>query len=72
LLLSTIERLVNESIDAGYQTLDETVTQLVSNELINSKRIIEQNEQLITKNELTLTTEQVKLISTKPDEKNNN
>ena len=52
LLLSTIDRLVNESIDACYQTQDEIVTQLVANELINGKRIIEQNEQLITKNEL--------------------
>jgi hypothetical protein len=70
LLLSTIERLVNESIDATYQTQDETVTQLVSNELINAKRIIEQNEQLIIKNELVLTSEQVKLITNQTDEKN--
>ena len=69
LLLTTIERLVNESIDAGYQTQDETVTQLVSNELINSKRLIEQNEQLITKNELLLSTEQVKLIGNQSEEK---
>ena len=68
LLLSTIDRLVNESIDASYQTQDETVTQLVSNELLNTKRIIEQNEQLIIKNELTLTTEQVTLIEKQIDE----
>ncbi len=68
LLLSTIERLVNESIDAAYQTQDEIVTQLVSNELIHTKRIIEQNEQLIIKNELILTTEQVKLIANPTDE----
>ena len=69
LLLSTIERLVNESIDAGYQTQDETVSQLASNELIQLKRLIEQNEQLITKNELLLTNEQVKLIANQPDQK---
>ena len=69
LLLSTIERLVNESIEAGYQTQDETVTQLVSNELIHLKRLIEQNEQLIIKNELLLTNEQVKLINNQTDEK---
>lgn len=62
LLLSSIERLVTESIDASYQTLDETVTQLVSSELNQSKRIIEQNEQLISSNEMILTKEQVKLI----------
>ena len=70
LLLSTIDRLVNESIDAGYQTQDETVTQLVSNELIQSKRIIEQNEQLIIKNEMMLTSEQVKLITNQTDDNN--
>jgi hypothetical protein len=70
LLLSTIDRLVNESIDACYQTQDEIVTQLVSNELIHAKRIIEQNEQLIIKNEMTLTMEQVKLIGKPTDEKN--
>jgi len=70
LLLSTIDRLVNESIDACYQTQDEIVTQLVSNELINSKRIIEQNEQLIIKNEIILTNQQVKLIEKSIDEKN--
>lgn len=69
LLLSTIERLVNESIEAGYQSQDETVSQLVSNELIHSKRLIEQNEQLIIKNELLLTNEQVKLITNQTDEK---
>lgn len=69
LLLSTIERLVNESIDAGYQTQDETVSQLVSNELIQLKRLIEQNEQLITKNELLLTNEQVNLIGKQSDDK---
>jgi hypothetical protein len=68
LLLSTIDRLVNESIDASYQTQDETVTQLAANELITSKRIIEQNEQLIIKNEMLLTTEQVKLIERQTDE----
>lgn len=68
LLLSTIDRLVNESIDACYQTQDETVTQLVSNELVTSKRIIEQNEQLILKSERILTTEQVKLIENQTDE----
>jgi hypothetical protein len=68
LLLSTIDRLVNESIDACYQTQDEIVTQLVSNELVTSKRIIEQNQQLIIKNERILTTEQVKLIEKQTDE----
>jgi hypothetical protein len=68
LLLSTIDRLVNESIDACYQTQDETVTQIVSNELVQSKRIIEQNEQLIIKNEMILTSEQVKLITNQTDE----
>lgn len=69
LLLTTIDRLVNESIDASYQTQDEVVTQVVSNELISTKRIIEQNEQLIIKNELLLTDEQVKLIHQPIDEK---
>jgi len=69
LLLSTIDRLVNESIDACYQTQDEIVTQLVSNELIHAKRIIDQNEQLIIKNEMILTAEQVKLIEKSTDEK---
>ena len=69
LLLSTIDRLVNESIDACYQTQDEIVTQIVSNELINTKRIIEQNERLIIKNEMILTSEQVKLIDKQTDEK---
>jgi hypothetical protein len=69
LLLSTIDRLVNESIDACYQTQDEIVTQLVSNELIHAKRIIDQNEQLIIKNEMMLTVEQVKLIEKSTDEK---
>ncbi|CAF0832735.1 unnamed protein product [Rotaria sp. Silwood1] len=68
LLLSTIDRLVTESIDACYQTQDEIVTQLVSNELFNAKRIIEQNEQLISKNEMILTTEQIKLIEKSKDE----
>ncbi|CAF4327661.1 unnamed protein product [Rotaria magnacalcarata] len=67
LLLSTIDRLVTESIDASYQTQDETVTQLVSNELIQTKRIIEQNEQLISKTEMSLTTEQVKIIEKNKD-----
>lgn len=62
LLLSTIDRLVNESIDASYQTHDETITQLVASELNNAKRLIEQQEQLISKSEMNLTTEQVKLI----------
>jgi hypothetical protein len=69
LLLSTIDRLVNESIDASYQTQDETITQLVSNEIISSKRLIEQNEQLISKNEILLTHEQVKLIDKRIDER---
>ncbi|CAF3479052.1 unnamed protein product [Rotaria sordida] len=68
LLLSTIDRLVTESIDACYQTQDEIVTQLVSNELIHAKRIIEQNEQLINKNEMILTTEQIKLIEKSKDD----
>ncbi|CAF0812904.1 unnamed protein product [Rotaria sordida] len=68
LLLSTIDRLVTESIDACYQTQDEIVTQLVSNELIHAKRIIEQNEQLIIKNEMILTTEQIKLIEKSKDD----
>ncbi|CAF3200066.1 unnamed protein product [Rotaria socialis] len=67
LLLSTIDRLVTESIDASYQTQDETVTQLVSNELIQTKRIIEQNEQLISRTEMSLTTEQVKIIEKNKD-----
>ena len=62
LLLTTIERLVNESIDASYQTQDETVTQLVSSEIVQVKRIIEQNEQMICKFEMSLTEVQVKLI----------
>ena len=62
LLLSTIDRLVNESIEASYQTQEETVTQLVMAELNNAKRSIEQQEQLISKNEMNLTVEQVKLI----------
>ncbi len=70
LLLSTIDRLVHESIDACYQTQDEIITQIVSNELIHSKRIIEQNEQLIIKNEMMLTIEQVKLIDKPIDDKN--
>lgn len=68
LLLSTIDRLVTESIDACYQTQDEVVTQLVSNELAHAKRIIEQNDQLISKTEMSLTNEQVKLIDTHKDE----
>ncbi|CAF4310838.1 unnamed protein product, partial [Adineta steineri] len=68
LLLSTIDRLVTESIDACYQTQDEIVTQLVANELVHSKRIIEQNEQLIIQNERILTSEQVKLIQGPVDE----
>ena len=68
LLLSTVDRLVTESIDACYQTQNETVTQLVSNELVNAKLLIEQNEQLISKNEMTLIAEQVKLIEKSTDE----
>ncbi|CAF1259963.1 unnamed protein product [Adineta steineri] len=68
LLLSTIDRLVTESIDACYQTQDEIVTQLVANELVHSKRIIEQNEQLIIQNERILTSEQLKLIEGPVDE----
>ena len=62
LLLSTIDRLVSESIDAGYQTHDETSTQLVTSELNHVKRLIEQNERLINENDLNLTRIQVKLI----------
>lgn len=68
LLLSTIDRMVTEAVDACYQTADETVTQLVANESVHSKRLIEQNEQLIAKSELLLTTEQVKLIGQPIDE----
>jgi len=66
LLLSTLDRLVNESIDAGYQTQNETTTQLVTNELITAKHQILQNEELIAKNELLFTQTQVKTIEDKP------
>lgn len=62
LLLSTIDRLVHESIDAGYQTLDETTTQIVVTELNQAKSIIEQNERLISKSDQSLIEENVKLI----------
>ncbi|CAF0823757.1 unnamed protein product [Adineta ricciae] len=68
LLLTTIDRMVNESIDACYQTQDETVTQLISNELVHSKRIIEQKEEEIVRNERELTEEQVKVIESPIDE----
>lgn len=66
LLLSTLDRLVNESIDAGYQTQNETTTQLVTNELISAKYQIIQNEDLIAKNELLFTQTQVKTIEDTP------
>lgn len=62
LLLSTIDRLVHESIDAAYQTLDETLTQLVASELSQAKLVIEQNERLISDSDRTLIEENIKLI----------
>lgn len=62
LLLSTLDRLVHESIDAGYQTLDETLTQLVASELSQAKLIIEQNERSISESDRSLVDEDVKLI----------
>jgi hypothetical protein len=67
LLLSTIDRLVNEAIDASYQTLDETVSQLVNNELNQAKQIIRANEELLNKSDTTFTLEHVKLIEMQPE-----
>lgn len=62
LLLSTIERLVDESIEAGYQTQDEISTQIVANELHQTKMILDQKEKMIFHHERLFTEQKIKSI----------